>query len=649
MNKSIDAIRVLSMDMINKANSGHPGICLGAAPMSYVLYTKHINVSPKASKHVNRDRFVMSAGHGSALVYSLLHFTGYDLEISDLMKFRQVDSRTPGHPEVGHTDGVDATSGPLGQGITTAIGMAMAEKHLAAKYNKPGYDVVDHYTYTILGDGDLMEGVSAEASSLAGHLGIGKVIALYDSNNICLDGETNETFTEDVAKRYESYNWQVLTVEDGDTNLEEIDNAIKLAKAEKNKPSLIIVKTTIGYGTAKAGQNAAHGAPLGKELTDEMKASINWTNSEFEVPNEVYADFQNNVADRGAKVLADWDKMFSKYKLEFPDLAAEFLKVNDREVDVNKLEFKIKDIGVKQATRGSSEEVLNQINAQIPNLFGGSADLFSSTKNYLKDAGNFSNSNPSGKNIYFGVREFAMGSLANGMALHGGVIPQVSTFFVFSDYVKAAIRLSAIQNLPVIYVFTHDSIAVGEDGPTHEPVEQLTGLRAIPNLNVFRPSDYNETVNAYKAALSSNNKPSVIVLTRQDLPVLTKTNYDVYMKGAYEVRSVADYNGTIIATGSELELALNAAEILEKDGLKMRVVNMTENKLFDAQTPEYKKEILGDKPVFAVEMGSTLGWYKYAQKVYGIDTFGASGNANSVFEKFGFTAEKFSEYIKENQ
>lgn len=643
--KSIDSLRVLSVDMINKANSGHPGICLGAAPMSYVLFTNHLRVNPNNPNYFNRDRFVLSAGHGSALLYSLLHLSGFDLTLDDLKQFRQLDSRTPGHPEFGHTAGVDATSGPLGQGIATAVGMAIAESHLAAKYNKEDFALIDHYTYTLVGDGDLMEGVSSEASSLAGHLQLGKLIALYDSNLICLDGDTKDTFTEDVKKRYESYGWHVVEVENGDEDLAAINQAITQAKTETTKPSMIIVKTTIGYQSEVAGKSAAHGSPLGEQKTNNWKQLIGWKNDPFVIDEDVYEDFKINVGQRGQSVNEKWDKLFNQYAEKYPEDAKQLAKLIKGEINVERLVFNEKELGIKEATRQSGEDVLNQINGQIPNLLGGSADLFSSTKNYLKASKVYSPESRDGKNIYFGVREFAMGAIANGISLHGGLIAQVSTFFVFSDYVKAAIRLSAIQNQPVIYIFTHDSIAVGEDGPTHEPVEQLTGLRAIPNLHVYRPADYNETINAYKSALASKTSPSAIILTRQNVTNCTNATYDQFKQGAYIIKDAQNYDCTIIATGSEVELAIQASELLSKKGYNLRIVNMTENKLFDQQDEKFKEQILGEKLTIAIEMGSTLGWYKYADFVYGIDSFGASGKANEVFEKFGFTAEKFANYI----
>ena len=531
-NLSVNAIRFLGIDAINKANSGHPGVVMGAAPMAYSLFTKELRINPAQPNWINRDRFILSAGHGSMLLYALLHLSGFeDVSMDEVKSFRQWGSKTPGHPEFGHTAGVDATTGPLGQGIATATGFAQAERFLAAKYNRKDYNIFDHYTYVICGDGDLMEGVSSEAASYAGLQKFDKLVVLYDSNDINLDGETKDSFTESVRDRYNAYGWHTALVEDG-TDLEAIQAAIEEAKAS-GKPSLIEVKTVIGYGSPnKQGTNAVHGAPLGADETAATRQALGWDYEPFEIPAEVYADFKENVADRGASAYEAWTKLVADYKEAYPELAAEVEAIIDGRdpVELTPEDFPALENGFSQATRNSSQDALNVVAAKLPTFLGGSADLAHSNMTYIKTNGLQDDANRLNRNIQFGVREFAMGTVLNGMALHGGLRVYGGTFFVFSDYLKAAVRLSALQGLPVTYVFTHDSIAVGEDGPTHEPIEHLAGLRAIPNLNVFRPADARETQAAWYQAVKSEKTPTALVLTRQNLTVEEGTDFDKVAK-----------------------------------------------------------------------------------------------------------------------
>lgn len=650
--KSINTIRMLSVDQIEKAKSGHPGICMGAAPMTYTLFNKHMNINPENSKWFNRDRFILSAGHGSALLYSMLHLSGFDVSIDDLKQFRQLNSKTPGHPEVGHTHGVEATSGPLGQGIAQAVGMAMAEKHLAAKYNKDRLDIVDHYTYAIVGDGDLMEGVANEAISLAGHLGLGKLIVLYDSNDICLDGKLSTSFSENVIDRVKGMNWHTIRVEDGDTNIEAISAAIEEAKKVTDKPTLIEVKTTIGYGSPnKGGTNGVHGAPLGSNEYEETKANLNWTYDPFTVPDDVKEDFANNVIARGKQKEEDWNELVNKYKEAYPEEYNSLISSINGELNINFEEVLPKyEIGQSVSTRNASGFAMNAIAKSYDGLFGGSADLAHSNMTYLKEQGDFRKDTPDGKNIWFGVREFGMSAAGNGIMLHGGLKSFVSTFFVFSDYLKPAIRMSAIEKLPLVYVLTHDSIAVGEDGPTHEPIEQLAGLRAIPNVNVIRPADAHETNAAWQISLENKETPSVLVLSRQNINVNAKFNcVDNVRKGAYIISEAAQTPvAQIIATGSEVDLAISSQKELEKQGIYVDVVSMPCFRLFDIQDEVYKNSVLkpGVKKL-AVEMASSYGWHKYVDEVLCIDTFGASGNGNEVMNFFGFNKETVVDKVKE--
>lgn len=640
---SINALRFLAVDAVEKANSGHPGAPLGDAPIAYLLFHKYMRHNPRHSKWSNRDRFVLSNGHASALLYGVLHLTGYDLSIDDLKQFRQWGSKTPGHPEYGDTDGVEVTTGPLGQGFAMAVGMAMAEKHLAALYNRPGFDVVDHYTYGLCGDGDLMEGVSHEAASLAGTLGLGKLVFLYDDNLISLDGPTELSFTEDVLKRFEAYHWHVQIVEDGN-DLEGISKAIEAAKAVKDKPSLIAVRTVIGYGSPKAGTSKAHGEALGAEAVKQTKKNLGWPEDKtFYVPEDAATNWLQAV-DKGAKEESDWNTLFASYRKQFPDLAAEFERVQEGRLR-DGWEQSLPQFpphGKPVATRTAGNTVMNAFVKSVPELIGGAADLSTSTKTVIKDSKNF-HLDPTGENIYFGVREFGMCAAVNGMAAHGGVIPYGSTFFTFSDYAKPAIRLAALMQIHSIFVFTHDSIGLGEDGPTHQPVEQLTMLRAVPHLTDFRPADANETSAAWGLALERKG-PSFMAFSRQDLPVLDPVKHRVFegvRRGAYIVEQGSDSPDLlIVGTGAELWPALRAAEQLKKDGIVARVVSMPSFRLFEEQSDSYKASTFPDHlPKLAIEAGSTLCWWKYVGRdgdVIGLDRFGASAPGVTALEKLGF-------------
>lgn len=655
-NLSINTIRTLSIDSIEKANSGHPGMPMGAAPMAYSLWTNFLTVSPKNPTWINRDRFVLSAGHGSMLLYSLLHLSKFNVTMDDLKNFRQWGSKTPGHPEYGHTEGVDATTGPLGQGISMAVGMAMAERHLAATYNKDSYPIIDHYTYSICGDGDLMEGVSHEAASLAGHLKLGRLIVLYDSNDISLDGDLHMSFSESVMDRYQSYGWQVILVEDGN-DIDAIQKAIEEAKQETNKPTLIEVKTTIGYGSPnKSGKSASHGSPLGEEEVTLTKAHYKWEHEPFCVPNEVYEDFEEKVMKRGNQEEEKWNAMFKKYEKEFPELARQFKEAVEGILPEKYEEhLPIFDVGEKLATREASSQTIQAISEVVPQFFGGSADLASSNKTLMKQEKDFLPGQYEGRNVWFGVREFAMGTAINGMALHGGIKPFGATFFVFSDYVRPAIRLSALMNVPAMYVFTHDSIAVGEDGPTHEPIEHLASLRAMPNLSVIRPADANETVAAWRLALESKNTPHALVLTRQGLPTIEGTKeraYEGVKKGAYVIsQSKESPEALLLATGSEVSLAIAAQKELEKENIFVNVISMPSWDRFDCQTAEYKERVLPRSITkrLGIEMGSSLGFHKYVGldgELLTIDRFGASAPGNKVMEEYGFTVTNVIQKVK---
>ena len=642
---SINAIRILSADAIQKSNSGHPGLPLGAATMAYTLWTK-MNHNGKNPNWDNRDRFVLSAGHGSMLEYSLLHLFGYGVTIEDIKNFRQVGSLTPGHPEYGHTKGVEITTGPLGQGICNAVGMAIAEK-----FNRPNYNIVDHYSYAIVGDGCLMEGISGEASSLAGTLGLGKLIVLYDSNNISIEGNTDIAFREDVAKRYEAYGWQVIKVADGN-DIDAISNAIDDAKRETSKPSMIIVKNQIGFGCpAKQGKASAHGEPLGEENIKAMKENLGWKlEPEFYVPDEVYSNMDEYIGKNAWKE-EEWDNLFNEYKEEYPDLAEEYTKWFSGEIDeeaLNSEEFwNFED--KPMATRQSSGIIINRLAKIIPNFIGGSADLAPSNKTYMDGKGDFSAEDRSGSNMHFGVREHAMGAIANGMYAHGGLKVFCSTFFVFSDYMKGAMRLSSLMKLPVTYVLTHDSIGVGEDGPTHQPIEQLAALRSMPNMTVFRPADSKETVAAWYYAVTNGETPTSLVLTRQNLPLYKESGKEA-LKGGYILKDSKKETPDVLlmASGSEVELIYKAADELAAKGIDARVISMPSFELFDAQDEAYKESVMPKtvRARVAVEALTSFGWHKYVGldgDVISLDHFGASGNANELFKQFGFTVENVVE------
>ena len=643
---SVNAIRVLSADAIQKAKSGHPGLPLGAAPAAYELWARHMNHNPKNPEWKNRDRFVLSGGHGSMLLYSLLHLFGYgDLSIDDIKNFRQLDSKTPGHPEYGHTVGIEATTGPLGQGMAMAVGMAMAEAHLAAVFNKDGYNVVDHYTYVLGGDGCMMEGISSESFSLAGTLGLSKLIVLYDSNNISIEGSTDIAFTEDVMKRFEAFGFQTIEVEDGN-DLGAIGAAIEEAKADKNRPSLIKINTLIGYGCpAKQGKASAHGEPLGEDNVAALKENLGWPCKEaFEVPQEVY-DYYKELASDRAKAEDEWNKLFAEYCSKFPEMKEKWDNYYNG-YDLSDL-FNSEEYwaaGDKpEATRNTSGTVLNLIKQHMPNMIGGSADLAPSNKTNMKDAGDFSRDNYAGSNIHFGVREQAMTAITNGIALHGGLRPFAATFFVFSDYTKPMARLSSLMKLPVTYIFTHDSIGVGEDGPTHEPIEQLAAFRSLPNFTVFRPCDKVETSAAWMYAATSKETPTALVLTRQNLPQMPGSSKEA-LKGGYIIddSSKAVPDAIIIASGSEVSLAVEAKAELAKKDIDVRVVSMPSMDLFEEQSAEYRESVLPDavRKRVAVEALSDFGWYRYVGldgAVVSMKGFGASGPAAELFKKFGIT------------
>jgi transketolase len=650
--RSVNAIRALAIDAIQKAGSGHPGLPLGAAPVGYTLFARVMRHNPANPLWFNRDRYVQSAGHGSMLQYSLLHLTGYPLTMDDLKRHRQLHSKTPGHPEVHHTEGVETTTGPLGQGLATAVGMAIAEAHLAAKFNRPDFNIVDHYTYVIASDGDLMEGITAEASSLAGHLGLGKLIVLYDDNNISLDGPTKMSFTEDVLKRYEAYGWHTMRIENSSSNdVNVIEQAINDAKLETNRPSIISVRSTIGYGAPKAGTQKVHGSALGAEDAAKTKANLDIDWPEFTVPKDVQANYAK-VGKAGAKFESDWNKLFAKYLKKYPDLAAEFERLREGKLpDDFAKEVPKFNVGEKLATRKASQIVLNALAKKVPELIGGSADLAESNYTDLEGEKMLEAGDYSGRIIRFGVREHSMAAAANGIALHGGLRPFVATFLIFSDYLRPALRLGALMEQPVIYPFTHDSVALGGDGPTHQPVSQLTALRAIPNVTVIRPADANETAQAWVFALKHSDGPITMALSRQNLPNLEIPKGAVE-KGGY---ILADSEGTpdviVIATGSEVSVSLEAKKELDKAGIKTRVVSMPSTQLFDKQSAKYKESVLPNsvRNRVAVEAGATLGWYKYVGldgAIIGLDRFGASGEGDELLKDFGFTAANIVKTVR---
>ncbi len=647
---AVNAIRILSAEAVQKATSGHPGLPLGAAPMAYELWAEHMTHNPKNPKFFNRDRFVLSAGHGSMLLYSLLHLFGYGLTIDDLKNFRQLHSKTPGHPEYGHTVGVETTTGPLGQGIANAVGMAIAETMLAARFNKEDIKLVDHYTYAIAGDGCMMEGIELEAASLAGTLKLGKLIVFYDSNNISIEGNTDLAFTEDVAARHKAQGWDIQFVNDGN-NLEEISKAIINAKAVSDKPSLIVVKTQIGYGSPLAGTHDCHGSPLGEENLKKTKEFFNWNYAPFEVPEEIY-DHYKNLTKKGEEAEKQWNELAEKYKVKYPKEYNDFINALENKIpDLESIESLWEFADKPDATRNSSGIIINKLSDILPNLIGGSADLSPSTKTYMKGKGSYSADNRTGRNMHFGVREHSMAAISNGIYLHGGFNMFCSTFFVFTDYMKNAVRLSALMDIPVMYVLTHDSIGVGEDGPTHQPIEQLISLRATPNIKVFRPADGKETTAAYVSALKGTS-PTAIVLSRQNLPQLKNSSHNA-LKGGY---ILSDCQGTpdiiLIASGSEVEVILKAQELLKEQGIKARAVSMPCMEVFDAQNQEYKEQVLPNnvRARIAVEAGSSYSWHKYVGldgKVLGVDSFGASAPSNLLFELYGLTAQNVVKTAKE--
>lgn len=651
--KCINAIRVLAADAIQKAKSGHPGLPLGSAPMAYELWANHMNHNAKDPKWANRDRFILSGGHGSTLLYSLLHFYGYGLTMDDMKQFRQDGSLTPGHPEYGHTVGVEATTGPLGAGMGMAVGMAMAEAHLASMFNRPGYPVVDHYTFALGGDGCMMEGISSEAFSLAGTLGLSKLIILYDSNKISIEGSTDIAFTENVQARMRAFGFQTITVEDGN-DLEAIGKAIEEAKADKEHPSFITVKTLIGYGCpAKQGKASAHGEPLGEENVKALKENLGWPEPDksFNIPQDVY-DHYAELAKKGEAAEEAWNKMFTEYCEKFPEDKARWEKyhtaVNAEALYHNDEFWAYEDKAV--ATRNLSGKMINRLKDIMPNLIGGSADLAPSNKTHMEGEGDFCKTNYAGRNLHFGVRELAMAAIANGLTLHGGLRAYVATFFVFSDYAKPMIRLAALMGIPVTYVFTHDSIGVGEDGPTHEPIEQLAMLRSLPNINVFRPADATETAAGWYLAATATKTPTALVLTRQALPQLPGSSKEA-LKGAYVVSEAHDaenMDGILIATGSEVSLAIEAQKELGKSGLDVRVVSMPCMDLFEKQDAAYKESVLPKKvrARVAVEALSSFGWGRYIGldgATVCMESFGASAPAAQLFKKFGFTKEHVAE------
>lgn len=667
---SINAVRFLAVDAIEKAHSGHPGLPMGGAAMTYVLWMRHLKHNPANPKWVDRDRFVLSAGHGSMLLYAMLHLTGYDLSLEDIKEFRKWGSKTPGHPEFPHTPGVEVTTGPLGQGISNAVGMAIAEAYLSARYNQPDKKIVDHYTYTIAGDGDLMEGVSAEACSLAGHLGLGKLIVLYDDNNISLAGSTNLSFTEDVGKRFEAYGWHILEVKDGN-DTDAIDRALRSAKAEKNRPSILSVRTQIGYGApTKAGRYQSHGAPLGEEEVKKAKENLGWpVDQDFFVPGEVLKHMRGAL-DSGRERESQWNSSFEGYSVACPDLAAEFERIMKGELPEGwDAEMPVYDKDARDvSTRKVSESVMQSLASFMPELIGGTADLNPSTLAWVKGYGDFQNPDDApdgvqgsaggewsykGRNIHYGVREHAMGAITNGLALHGGIIPFTGTFFTFSDYMRPPMRLAALMGLHAIYVFSHDSIGVGEDGPTHQPVEHLMSLRNIPDMTVIRPAEATETVEAWRFALFHREGPTALVLTRQDVPVLDREKYVSVrglQKGGYVVWDSREGNPDIIliGTGSELHIALEAGEMLAGEGVAVRVVSLPSWEIFDRQPENYRESVLPSsvKGRIAVEAGIKLGWEHYVGidgAVVGMDGFGASAPASVLYEKFGITAQRVVE------
>ena len=651
-NLSIATIRSLGIDTINKANSGHPGMVLGSAPALYTLFNKELNIYNKEAEWINRDRFVLASGHASALLYSMLHLTGFDVTIDDLKNFRQLNSHTPGHPEIEMTHGVDASSGPLGQGIPMAAGMAMAEKFLASQYNKENFDIIDHYTYVLCGDGDMQEGVTYEAASLAGHLSLGKLIVLYDANKVTLDGPLSMSFSENVKKRYEACNWQVLEVKDGN-DINEIHKAIKKGKKEQFKPTLIIVNTVIGFGSANQGTNKVHGAPLGKEDGKNAKLSYGFDHDEFYVPEEVYEDFKKKTIKRGKSKFNKWNKLFNEYKEQYPTEAKQLEDAIAGKYSLNIDELlKNYPVGHNDATRNTSLEVIQEVAKQNPTFLSGTADLASSTKTKIKDEDDFSVENYNGRNLVFGIREFAMVAIMNGMTLHKGVKVSSGGFLVFSDYFKAAVRMACLMKLPIILPLSHDSIAVGEDGPTHQPIEQFAMLRSIPNMHVIRPGDAVEMAAAWKLAIESTETPTALILTRQNVETMENSSVEGVSKGAYVIGKEENHlDAIIIASGSEVNLAMKAKKVLLEKGIDVRVVSMPCQEIFDQQDEQYKEAVLPNamRKRLSVEMASSFGWHKYVGLdgiTMSIDEFGKSAPAQDVIQSYGFTVDGVVENIE---
>lgn len=651
-NLSIATIRSLGIDTINKANSGHPGMVLGSAPALYTLFNKELNIYNKEAEWINRDRFVLASGHASALLYSMLHLIGFDVTIDDLKNFRQLNSHTPGHPEIEMTHGVDASSGPLGQGIPMAAGMAMAEKFLASQYNKENFDIIDHYTYVLCGDGDMQEGVTYEAASLAGHLSLGKLIVLYDANKVTLDGPLSMSFSENVKKRYEACNWQVLEVKDGN-DINEIHKAIKKGKKEQFKPTLIIVNTVIGFGSANQGTNKVHGAPLGKEDGKNAKLSYGFDHDEFYVPEEVYEDFKKKTIKRGKSKFNKWNKLFNEYKEQYPTEAKQLEDAIAGKYSLNIDELlKNYPVGHNDATRNTSLEVIQEVAKQNPTFLSGTADLASSTKTKIKDEDDFSVENYNGRNLVFGIREFAMVAIMNGMTLHKGVKVSAGGFLVFSDYFKAAVRMACLMKLPIILPLSHDSIAVGEDGPTHQPIEQFAMLRSIPNMHVIRPGDAVEMAAAWKLAIESTENPTALILTRQNVETMENSSVEGVSKGAYVIGKEENHlDAIIIASGSEVNLAMKAKKVLFEKGIDVRVVSMPCQEFFDQQDEQYKEAVLPNamRKRLSVEMASSFGWHKYVGLdgiTMSIDEFGKSAPAQDVIQSYGFTVDGVVENIE---
>jgi len=645
-NKNLNAMRILGVETINKANSGHPGIVLGAAPIVYTLFTKIMNINPKNPRWFNRDRFVLSAGHGSALLYSALHLSGYNLSIDEMKRFRQLNSLTPGHPEYMHTEGVDATTGPLGQGLAMAVGMALAESHLAERYNEPNEKIIDHYTYVLCGDGDLQEGVCQEAISFAGRYQLNKLIVLHDSNDIQLDGPVKIAQSENMQEKFLAAGWDTQIIYNGE-DLKAIENTILKAQTS-NKPSYIEVKTVIGIGATNEGTQKVHGAPLGNDI-ENVKKYFNWSLNPFEISDDIYKFYQEEVLKRGQKANQKWDDIFSSYKKNNFELAEQLNNAINNKWNITEKDLAPLNLNLEQATRISSGNIIDFLNKKIPNFIGGSADLSESTK--VKGAdGNYDFNNKSGRNIMYGVREFAMGAINNGIALHKGLLPFASGFFVFSDYMKPAIRLSSLMNLQILYIFTHDSIAVGEDGPTHQPIEQLAMLRSMPNINVFRPCDMAEMQASYLIALNDISKPSVIIATRQNLKELKHSDMlESAKKGAYLISNETDAQITLIASGSEVSLALDVKKILKKYNFKVNIVSMLNMNEFVKQDKKYIDSIINKNTKrFSIELSSTFGWHQFLGdegKAFGIDKFGNSAPFNDIIDYLKFTAQNIANEI----